>query len=184
MLDILIVTFSILAFIRGYRKGLIITLFSMAAVVLGILLALKLSGVLASYLFSAGWVGSGWASVLSYVLIFVGVAYVIKLGGRMIEKSITAVSLGWLNRLAGGALLAFTAVFVWSGMLWLANAVGALGDQSKADSKTYAWVAPIAPAVLEKVGDVLPFVQNVFSEVTSLSDQLSNTLKPSVDTPR
>lgn len=183
MLDIITITLLVIGFIRGYRKGLIITLFSMAAVVIGVLLALKLSSVLAGYLFSQGWVSSGWASVLSYVLIFVAVAYAIKLGGRAIERAMDAVSLGWLNRMAGGAFSTFTIAFVWSAFLWLAYKVGALGPETIAVSKTYSFISPIAPWVLGKIGLILPFVKDMMQQLQLLSDKLTNSLSPGVDTP-
>ena len=50
MLDFVGLTIIIIFFIRGYMKGIVVALFSVLAVILGIICALKLSGLLGQWL--------------------------------------------------------------------------------------------------------------------------------------
>src|ERR1043165_3057900 len=107
MLDIIGITLLLLFFYRGFRKGIIVALFSMLGVLLGMICALKLSHSLAGYLFAKGWVTSAWAQIISYVFLFAGVILLVRLGARLIERTFEAIMLGLVNRIAGGLLYAF-----------------------------------------------------------------------------
>lgn len=165
ILDIIGVTLLVAFFIQGYRKGIIVALFSLLAIVLGIICALKLSQKLAGYLFATGWVTSAWGQLISYILLFIGVAWLVRLGGKYIQKSFEAVMLGLPNRIIGGVLYAFIAAFIWSSCLWLGNQAHMLTPETIAASKTYERFVPIAPWVFEHIGAVLPFAKNVFSDL-------------------
>lgn len=164
-LDILGITIVIIFFIRGYMKGIIVAAFSLLAIVLGIICALKLSGILAAYLLGKGIITSGWAQLISYVVLFLGVVILVRFIARLIEKSVQAVFLGLVNKLIGGLLYAFMAALVWSSLLWLCNQMHIISPETIASSKTYGYFMPIAPWVFEHIGKVLPFAKNIFTDL-------------------
>lgn len=172
MLDLITATVLVLGFLRGYRKGLVVAVFSFVAVLLGVLVALKLSHLLAAWLVAQG-AGSAWAPMVAYVLLFVGVGFLVRQGARMVEGLTKAVMLGLVNKLAGGVLYAFIGAVVWSSVLWLAARVGVVSAETKAASTTYAYLEPLAPATYEKVGVVLPFARGIFSELSSTLDSIA-----------
>ena len=96
ILDIIAITILIAFFVQGYRKGVIVAIFSLLAIIIGIVCALKLSQKLAGYLFAAGWVTSAWAQLISYIILFIGVAWLVRLGGKFLQKSfdLTPISTG------------------------------------------------------------------------------------------
>lgn len=184
MLDIIGLIILIAFFVQGYRKGIIVALFSLLAFVLGLICALKLSHKLAGYLFAEGWVTSSWAQIISYVLLFAGVVWLVRLGGRAIQRSFEAVMLGLPNRLVGGLLYAFIGAFVWSACLWLANQVHALAPETIAQSKTFEWFIPVAPWVFAHVGMVLPFAKDILSDLHHFFDGVNQHLPDHVGAAR
>ena len=96
-LDVIGIILILLFFIRGYSKGFIVAAFSVLAILLGILCALKLSQSLASWLLAKGYVTSGWVQIISYILLFVGVVMIVHFIARLVEKAVEGLMLGTVN---------------------------------------------------------------------------------------
>lgn len=165
VLDVVGIAIIIVFFIRGYMKGFIIAAFSVLAILLGIICSLKLSHTLADYLLRKGIVTSGWAQVISYIVLFLGVVLLVRTIASAIEASLKLAMLGLVNRLAGGLLYVFLGAVIWSTFLWIFNQLHAITPETLAASKTYKWFSPIAPWVFDHIGKVLPFAKNIFADL-------------------
>lgn len=181
IIDAIFLICLIIFLIRGYSKGVVVALFSVLAIILGVLGALKLSGTLASLLFQDGEKGGRWVPFVSYIIVFFIIVWLVRLGAGLIQKSFEAVALGWINRLAGALLYAFLISFVFSSMLWLFNQMGVIKQETKADSYVYETVEPLAPKVFSLVGTVLPFARHIFEDLSGFFDNVNQKL-PDVDT--
>ncbi len=176
MLDIIGILLLILLSVRGYRKGVIVAVFSVLGIILGMLAALKLSGALGAFLLKQGWVTSAWAQIISYIILFLGVVWLLRLGAKLIESTLKAAMLGIFNRLAGALLYGFIACFIWSCFLWVANKAHFISPETKAASHTYEYFQPVAPWVFSHVGMVLPFAKDVFSDLGHFFDGVNSHL--------
>ena len=176
MLDIIGIIILVAAFFRGYRKGVVVALCSLLGVVLGMLCALKLSGALGAYLMEQGWVTSAWAQIISYVLLFLGVMWLVRILARAVEGVLKAAMLGLVNRLAGGVLYALIGAFVWSAVLWIANRAHLIAPETMVASHTYAYFEPVAPMVFAHIGSVLPFARDVFADLGHFFDGVNQHL--------
>jgi membrane protein required for colicin V production len=99
MIDIIFVILLVLALIHGYRRGLIVAVFSLVSIVVGLAAAIKLSAVVANHLGNTVKVSDKWLPVISFAIVFIVVVLLIRLGARAIQKLTEALMLGWLNRL-------------------------------------------------------------------------------------
>lgn len=169
---------------RGYMKGIIVAVFSLLAVVLGVLCALKLSERLAAYLLEQGYVSTGWAQIVAYIILFTGVMLLVKMIAKAIESAMKAVMLGWVNKALGGLIYAGLGVVICSTFLWLGREVQLIKPEQIAASKTYEYIEPVAPMVADKVGFVVPMVKNVFGDLSLFFDNVNNILPQHVDTDR
>ncbi len=181
-LDIIAITLIIIFFIRGYMKGIIVAAFSMLAIILGIICSLKLSETLASYLLEKGYVSDGWAQLVSYIILFATVVLLVRLIAKAIETSMNAVMLGWVNKSMGGLLYSFMAMMAWSTLLWLGNEMKIVKQEQIAESKTYEYVAPISPWVIDKVGILWPMAKEVYADLETFFNNTNEYLPPHVDT--
>lgn len=166
------------ACIKGWRRGLVMSFFSLVAWLIGIMAALKLSAIVAvkmqDHFSSLG----KWLPFLSFLLIFISVALLIRLGGKLIESAAETVMLGWANRLAGAALFVCLYACLYSIMLFYLLKLGIFSEQGSAGSLLYPYLAPIGPALAESVGSVIPVFKNVFNQLDAFFDQVSNKLQP------
>ncbi len=182
ILDFAGLTILLLFFIRGYMKGIIVAAFSVIAVVLGIVCALKLSGWLGAWLLSHGWVTSAWSQLISYALLFIGVLLLVRLLAKAIESVAQLTMLGWLNGLIGGALYVFLAAVAWSTVLWIANQMHLISPETIATSKTYGWLQPVAPWLFEHIGRHWSFVKDIFADLQHFFSNADQNLPQHVGT--
>ncbi len=155
----------VLAFIRGWKKGILWAVASLAAVVFGSLVSLKLSHRIAQYIQEQNIIDSKYTLILSYILLFLLVMYGLRFIIKMLEKLLQSLMLGWANRLAGGALYVLFSAFMLSSIFWVTNEAGILTEEGKNESQLYAIIEPIAPQGIELGGEVLPFLKDLYQDV-------------------
>lgn len=182
MLDFVGLTIIILFFIRGYKKGIIVAVFSIFAIVLGLMVALKLSGWLGGWLLQQGLVQNGWGQLLSYAILFVGVMLLVRLVAKALETMLSLVALGWINGMIGGIIYSILAAIVWSSFLWIGNEMHLIASNTKASSLTYDYLQPLAPWVFHHLGAILPMAKKVFADLHVLFQQINQTIPDHVDT--
>jgi membrane protein required for colicin V production len=162
--------------IKGYNKGVVVALFSVLAIILGTMGALKLSGTIANLLFDHGEKGGRWVPFVSYLLAFILIVWLVRLGAKLIQRTMEAVALGWVNRLAGAVLYMFLVCFVFSAVLWLFNKMAVLNPETKSNSIVYPFVEPLAPKVFALMGTILPFAKHIFSDLSAFFDNVNQKL--------
>lgn len=111
-LDIVLTICLIPAVISGLRKGFIVQVTSIIAVVLGVWLSYEFSGMLSdkiSLWFNAG---TNISRLISFTSILVISIVLLSMLGRVVDGLVKIILLGWLNRLLGVifAILKYTLV--------------------------------------------------------------------------
>ena len=101
-LDIIILLPLLIGLVRGLMKGLIVEVISIAAIILGVIGAKLWSAAFAAWLILQFEWSETAAIVVSYALLFTGIALALNIFGRLLSKLFQKIQLGWLNRLLGG----------------------------------------------------------------------------------
>lgn len=87
--------------LRGLFRGLVEEIAGLVGVIGGFWLANKHHGAAAEYVRKVV-VDPAWVSILSYVLVFLGVLLVVSLVARVLRRLLELSFAGWLDHLAGG----------------------------------------------------------------------------------
>ncbi len=103
LLDIILVIPLLWFAYNGYKKGLIIEIASLAAFVLGLYFAFYFSDITAGYLKQYFSIDQKYLAALSFLATFVIVLFAVLALGKILEKFIDILLLGFLNKLAGAA---------------------------------------------------------------------------------
>ncbi len=102
MLDVIIGSILVFGAVRGFMKGLIVEVISLVAVILGIIVAIKFSPVIASLLEDR----VDWAPQVTKVVAYAGTfalaLLIVFLAGKFFTKIAEAVALGFMNKILGG----------------------------------------------------------------------------------
>jgi membrane protein required for colicin V production len=101
-LDIIIIVLIIVPGFIGLKAGIIKALFTVAGIIVGVVLAGLLSDSLGGALTFIS--DPGIARVVAFAIILVVVMIVATIAAKLVKWAISAVLLGWVNRL-GGAIL-------------------------------------------------------------------------------
>jgi membrane protein required for colicin V production len=177
-IDLIYAAILIIACFKGYRKGLVVAVFSVAAFILGIAAALKLSAVVAVYLQGSVNVSTRWIPFVSFVLVFLVVVLLVRLGSKLVEKTFQFVLLGWVNRLGGILLYAALYSVVFSIFIFYAEKLELLKPSLVQGSQCYPWLHSLGPKLIGGLGKLIPVFKDMFSELeaffSSLSDKIAH----------
>src|SRR5688572_3157553 len=165
IIDIIFAILIVLAIFKGYRRGLVLGIFSLLAIVIGLAAAIKLSAVVAGYIDDTVNVSKRWLPVISFIVVFFVVLLLVRLGAALIQKSMEAAMLGWANRLGGVLLYIILYIIVYSILLFYAEKIGLLKPETIEHSATYSFVRPWGPKVIDGLGWLIPFFRDMFTEL-------------------
>ncbi len=177
LIDFTFAALLVLAIIKGYQKGLIIAVFSIIAFIIGLAAALKLSAVVAAYLKDSVRIADKWLPFIAFAVVFFTVILLVRLGGKLIEKSFQAVMLGWLNRIGGIILYAALYLIILSIFIFYAEKLQLLQPTTIQSSQTYNFIQPWGPKVMDNFGKVIPLFKDMFTELGDFFNSLSNKIQ-------
>jgi membrane protein required for colicin V production len=153
-----------LAFIRGYRKGLIVGIFSIIGLIIAVIACMKFTSVV------MGWIQSlvgkeNWLPFFAYLFTFIGVFLLVLWFGKLIEKLVESASLGTANKLLGAGLSILQACFIISLFFWLLDKVNVLPEKARDGSFGYRTLDGFAPKVIEKTTSWIPWLQDEVKDI-------------------
>ncbi len=176
-IDIFFAGLMILAVIKGFQRGLIVSIFSILAFIIGLAAAIKLSTVVAAYLGKSLTLSAQWLPIVSFALVFIAVVVVVRLGANMIERSVQWAMLGWINKIGGILIYAIAYSIILSVILFYANEMHLLKQETMEASVTYTYLKPWGPKVIDGFGTVIPFFKNMFSELEQFFENVSGKMQ-------
>ena len=177
LIDLIFSVFLFIAIFKGYQKGLIIALFSIIAFILGLAAALKLSTAVAGYLKESVNLSDKWLPFIAFALVFFVVVFLVKLGGKLVEKTFQVALLGWVNRLGGILLYAALYTIILSIFIFYAEKMQWLQPETMEASKTYEFIRPWGPMVMDSFGKLIPLFKDMFNELGDFFSGLSNKIQ-------
>ncbi len=150
-IDLILGIVLIIGAIQGFRKGFIVELASLAALVLGIWGAIKFSDWTADFITDTTNFHSEHLNVVAFVVTFVVIVIVVHILGKVIDNAIKVVAMGFLNRLAGIIFGVLKTAVILSILLLLFDGIDEnvhlLPSGQKAESKVYEPMKQLVPTL-------------------------------------
>ena len=167
-LDIILAVFLFYFAFKGFTNGIIISIATLAGLVLGFYAASHFSEFTANWLQHDMGLKSGNIKLIAYIVTFVIVVVLIFLLGRFMTGVVKTVGLGIVNRLAGALFGIAKGVLIASLLFLLFSRIdpreSLFTAEHKQGSVLYKPVAAVAPAVI-------PLVRKYFVQVEDLIHQ-------------
>ncbi len=173
IVDVAVFLLSLLAIYKGWRKGLVLAIFSVLAFIVGLAAALKFSVAVASWLGEQTSIGERWLPFIAFILVFVIVALLVRLAARAIEKLLNLAMMGWANKLAGILFYLFLYCIIISILLFYAVELKVVKTDTMQSSVTYESIRPLGPFVINQLAVILPFFRNMFDKLELFFGNLS-----------
>jgi len=162
-IDYIIIVILALFLIQGYRKGIIIGLATIAALILGIYAAVHFSNYLDTTLMEHLHPSRKWLPILSFSITFILVVIVVMLVAKLTEKLVDVVGMGFFNHIGGALLGLVKGVILVSILLFLFKSFDPkekwLTEQYKKGSFFYSHVAEVFPKLMKTFGGEIKFPQ-------------------------
>jgi len=147
--------------IQGYRKGIIIGLASIAALVLGIYIAVHFSNYLDSTLMEHLKPSRKWLPILSFTITFLLVVIAVMLVAKLTEKLVDVVGMGFFNHIGGAALGLVKGIILISILFFILKSLDPKGkwlaEKDKQGSFFYSRVVDVFPKLMKTFGGEIRF---------------------------
>lgn len=136
---------------RGFTKGFIVQLATLAALLLGILGAVMFSDFTSGLIIKKFEVSGQYLPILSFAVTFIVIVIAVHLLAKMLNKLIDAIALGIVNRLLGVLFSILKTAFIVSIILVLINKAdnkfNFIPDDTKENSILYKPLSNFAPMI-------------------------------------
>ncbi len=166
--DILFVIFLGAGFYWGYQKGIIYSVFSLAAYFIGIVGALKFSYVAVKFLHTSLSLGPKAMAIVAFVVMFVLIVLLVKIVAWALEQILKSFSLNMVNQLIGGVIFSLISLYLLCVMIWFLNKWEVFPDHQKMTSHVYPYIANLGPTVMEFSGKIVPMFKSAFNDLDEL----------------
>ena len=165
-----------MAVIKGYQRGLIVAVFSLIAFVIGLAAAMKLSTMVAGYIGKAINISDRWLPVISFAVVFILVALLVRWGAGIVQRTIEIALLGWVNRIGGILFYAMLFITVFSVILFYALQIKILKQETINASVTWPFIQPWGPRAIDSFAIVIPFFKDMFGQLESFFGNISDKM--------
>lgn len=165
IIDLVFAILLCLAVFKGYRKGLIVGLFSYLALVIGLAAAMKLSSVVAGKIGTIVKLSDKWLPVVAFAVVLLGVILLVKWLAKLLQFSVEKIMLGWVNRLGGIMLFAMLYIAVYAIFLFYLNQLHLLPETTVAGSATFGFIEHFGKRAIDTIGILIPAFRNMFEQL-------------------
>ncbi|WP_066758019.1 CvpA family protein [Crocinitomix algicola] len=135
-LDILLIIPIIIGAWRGFKKGFVIEVFTLLALLVGIYAGIHFSDFMAEILKEHIGIDSEYLPAIAFTVTFLMVGAMVYFSGKMIEKALKLVALGTLNKFTGLVFGVTKMIFILSAALVILESYDEKGQFIPVEFKT------------------------------------------------
>lgn len=140
---------------QGYKRGLIIEVASLAALVIGLYAAFFFSDFAAEMLNSLFTMSEKYVAVLAFIITFIVVLFLVVSLGKILQKFVDILLLGFLNKLAGAAFGVLKGALLLSILIFVINYFdpghNLIKPEARSKSLFYEPIESIAPTLYSRL---------------------------------
>jgi membrane protein required for colicin V production len=169
-LDIIILIPLLWGGYRGFTKGLIIEIASLAALLLGIWGGIRFSSFVSGFLAGQFGMTTQYLPVIAFAVTFIGIVILVHLVARLTDKIVKAAALGIVNRILGAAFGAAKFFLIIGVVITLLNKADKenkiLSDEMKQKSLLYQPACNLVMKIYPAFEEVSPKVRQELPALT------------------
>ena len=148
MLDLIILLPLIYGAYKGYKRGFIMSLFMLLAVIVGLYVAFHFTDVIVDYGNEHFEWSSKYSSPITFLSLFLVVGAGVYFGGKVLESVIKLAKLSVLNSLAGALLGLLQWIYFVGSLLLMLISFDQKEKIISKETKQHSYVLPVITAVL------------------------------------
>lgn len=156
ILDVVFLILLLISAVSGFIKGFILSIASFIGFFLGIAVSFRLADDVQQWLMTLTGAEGRYLYFVAFLLCFVVVVALVHVLGKVVEKAVKMVALGFLNRLGGAALGILKTMLIFSSLIYALSYIDPdkrlITIEQQESSLFYRPLENMLPAIL-------PFVQ-------------------------
>jgi len=164
-LDIVYAIVFLLAAVHGWRRGIIHSIVSLLAIIIGLMAAVSLSELAARYIDQWFNVSGKYLPLIAFVTVFILLYLLFRLAEKAMEGFFKMIKLNFVNQAAGALIWGVVWTLLYSTILFYLNNMELLSDSLKQDSVVYGPVHALAPDTFALIGRILPPAKHVYEDL-------------------
>ena len=118
ILDVVFLVVLLISAVSGFIKGFILSIASFAGFLLGIIISFRFAGDIQQWLMTFTGAEGRYLYFVAFLICFAVVVALVHALGKIIEKAVKLVALGFLNRLGGLALGILKTMLIFSALIY------------------------------------------------------------------
>lgn len=169
IIDIIILIPVCFGAFQGFRKGLLMEIITLVAFILATVLSFKLLHQAMELLSPYIGKNTNVLPVLSFILVFVLVIYLIHIIGKALKGILDVTLLGTVDNLAGAFVGALKWAFGFSVLLWLMDsATIGLPEDFIDGSIVYPYFVAYGPLLIEWFSILIPYAKELVNAIKEI----------------
>ncbi len=140
---------------KGFKKGLILELTSLLALIIGLFGGIYFFDIGKDFLERHFEISAQFLPILSFVILFISIVLVINLAGKILDQFVKMIALGGINRLIGAAFGLLKMAIIMSAILMftykLHSFIPLLSQENTQNSVLYRPLRFLVPGILPQL---------------------------------
>ena len=172
VLDIIFVIFAAYGFYLGYAKGIIGTVFTVLAYILGLIAGIKFAPSMTTMLEDLFSNNNPLMFFAGFLLSFVLVMIIIRTLAKGLEGVLKTAHINVINKIIGGAFLMGMMIVMNSVLIWFADSAHLIDQSTKDTSITYPHMKPLPGQAFDVTVKLKPVFKDFWDEAIHMMDRL------------
>lgn len=159
--DIIILVLLAIGAFRGFRKGFLLEIVGILALLIGIFGAVKLLQEGMTFMSEHFEISGQLLPYVTFLVLFVLIIIGVNLIGRLLKRILDLTLLGTIDNFAGAIIGILKWALGISFLLWATAAFGFDFFKDEEQSELYTYIAGLAPWIVEKVQTIAPYLKEL-----------------------
>jgi uncharacterized membrane protein required for colicin V production len=160
-------------FWQGFNRGIINTVFNIAAYLFGVVFSFKMTPTTTNILERILSSDNPSLFVAAFLVNLIFVMVVLRMAAKSFEATFRALYIGFLNQVAGGLVMGLMAVMIYSVLLWFFVKASLVGEATLQESRLYEPYLKDLPSQAMQLAERLrPLATDVWDTSLNWMDRL------------
>ena len=177
VIDILFALAALYGIYMGFSKGIIKTVFSLLALLLGFMIAVRFSVFVTEFLQEIFKTEHPMLFLVGFLLCFVVTIFALRFLAKTLESVLEGLGINFINKLAGGLILASLFTLIFSILLWFGDRATLIPEKTKKESMTYPYLQTFPAQARDFADRLRPFFTDTYQKGVETLDELEKKAK-------
>jgi membrane protein required for colicin V production len=162
-------------FFVGYKEGILNSIFRVVSILIALMVAFRFSPAMTEMIEKGFDIYNPLMFIIGFVVTFFLTLWVFRWIGNLITSGMELIHVNLVNQMAGGLVLGFLFVVLYSIVVWFADSAGVISAETKMQSRTFVYLEPLPQKTFAILGDLKPTFSRFFNKTNEVMDDMERT---------